>query len=146
MLLCAPQVRTDDSYRAQRRPPAVLPGSTLPPHQPSLQQELFLIHSELSPRCGGEKHARHTTKGSRVSHHITTTTTTSPSSSAAPEEDALLEGWRDGPEKMEDEGGREGERGGGGERVTHIRSAVNSTDRTRIAGRRGRRETVPSAS
>lgn len=31
-------------------------------------------------------------------------------------------------------------REGGREEVTHIRSAVNSTDRTRIAGRRGRKE------
>lgn len=35
--------------------------------------------------------------------------------------------------------------GGGGGGVTHIRVAVNSTDRTRIAGRR-RRKASPSAS
>lgn len=43
------------------------------PHQPSLQQELFLIHSELSPRCVGEARGKtctaHDKKITRVPPH-----------------------------------------------------------------------------
>lgn len=66
------------------------------------------------------------------------------SSTVADQAQAVLRGWRDEAEKMEDR--RKRRREGGGREVlvvvTHIRDAVNSTDRTRIAGRRRRRASI----